>query len=138
MSDECDPACVKIIIDTGMGAEAAKLYADVMGGAELFTATALFYAGVAENVIQPAARALNMLHLTEDQQDRLNEQINLQCYPRADYLLKWAKASVAERTQKSEQWTAKLFEWVADDQKFFIDLAAEVGERGAQVSERSA
>ena len=129
MPENCDAACVKIIIDTGMGAEAAKLYRSMIRGEPLFTAAATFYAGVVENVVKPAAQALNALRLSRAQQERLDAQINLQCYPRADYLLRWAQSDPNDRR---ESWGNDLLKWVADDQKFLIDLVTELRDARGQ------
>lgn len=125
MAGECDAACIKTIIDTGMGAEAALLYLDVASGVSLHVAATEFYARVANNVTLPAAQALNRLHLSKEQQADLAAQIDQQCY-RADDFIAWARMSETERTEHEAAWTEKILGWVKDDQTFYTELAADL------------
>lgn len=136
----CDAECVKIIIDTGMGAEAARLYAGVikstLGVQPIDSEAPLFYARVAETTTLRAAQALNeMAKLKSAQRDRLMAQIDKQCY-RADELISWAQLGPEQRADHAAAWTTQIFDWVKEDQVFYTELAAEVGE-GSGKKEKS-
>lgn len=126
MPENCDAACVKIIIDTGMGSEAARLYAGVIARhaatRPIDIEVALFYARAVETIIQPVALALNKLHLNTDQHERLMAQVDKQCY-RADHLIAWAQAGPDDG--RIPGWTDELLAWAKDDQTFYTELAAE-------------
>lgn len=133
MSDNCDPACQKLLLDAGMGAEAARLYAGVIKGTlgvqPIDSESALFYARVVETTVRPVAQAiLDSPKLKSQQRDELMEQIDQQCY-RADYLLQWAKMLPATaRAEHAAAWTEQIFDWIKKDQLFYTDLAADLGE----------
>lgn len=146
MPENCDAACVKIIIDTGMGSEAARLYAGVIARhaatrpidiatRPIDIEVALFYARGVETIIQPVALALNKLHLTTDQHERLMAQVDKQCY-RADHLIAWAQAGPDDG--RIPGWTDELLAWAKDDQTFYTELAAEIGSGGGAGSRKKA
>lgn len=125
----CNPDCQKIIIDTGMGREAAELYASVVDKMDnpLHAATARFY-GAVVTLTERVAQAI--LHsLDSDQLRRMMEQIDKACY-RADWLIAWAQEdpqmTIATR---ADDWTNQLFAWAKDDQNFYTALIKEVGDK---------
>jgi hypothetical protein len=119
-------------IDNGMGAEAARFYAAIMNETSGVSAAQrhvpLFYAAVVENVFGPVAQRLLGLKLTKEQDERLMAQIDKQCY-RANDLRAWALAADTVRAERAAAWTAKIIEWLDEDQVFYTALSAEAGEK---------
>lgn len=133
MPEYCDPACVKIIIDTGMGAEAARLYAGVIKGTlgvqPLDWEAPLFYARAVESTVRPAAQAILDMPKTKSQQhDAVMAEIDKQCY-RADAFIAWAKEPPADRANRAAAWTETILGWAKFDQLFYTEMAAEIGEK---------
>lgn len=129
-------------IDNGMGAEAARFYAGVVGEMAnlrpIDQQAPLFYARVVENILHPLASGLlsgEMGKLTAAQTDALMAQIDKQCY-RADQLIVWAQADSADGRIPS--WTDELLLWIKDDQTFYTELAAEIGSGGGTGNRKNA
>jgi hypothetical protein len=126
---------VKIIIDTGMGARAAELYAGVLSdlaATDPETAispvdwhAALFYVAVAD-ISHEVALVLNRRHMDQEQRTRFDAQVNLECY-RADKLIAWARKPHAEIASHASAWTEEIFGWAKDDQDFYTAFSAEIG-----------
>lgn len=129
-------------IDNGMGSEAARLYAGVVGGMAnlrpIDQQAPLFYARIVENILHPLASRLlggDMGKLSVDQTDALMAQIDKQCY-RADQLIAWAQ--VGPDDGRIPGWTDELLAWAKDDQVFYTELAAEIGSGGGAGSRKKA
>jgi hypothetical protein len=136
MPENCDAACVKIIIDTGMGVFAANLYSrSLVRRTETFAPVdyeaATFYADFLGTLsgncgdcgVDGIAQQFNRAKLNEGQRERLMAQVQKTCY-RADSLIEWSR--VARPTAADvAQWTERLFTWAKDDQNFYTAFAAE-------------
>lgn len=127
---QCDPACVKIIIDGAMVRFALKLYARVAATIQGIRAIDLyaptFFDEQVEHVFQPVAQIMNRWHLSSDLQARLMEQVQEECY-RADDLITWSRMAPIEWTDvRVAAWTEKIFAWAKDDQTFYTAFAKEV------------
>lgn len=129
MGDECDAACMKIIIDTGMGVFAAGLYGRTLErntasfapvdyeAPQFYIDAALKFGEIAQN--------LSDGNLSKAQRDSLMEQIDKQCY-RADYMITWSRVP-APSAEVVNAWTNNLFLWTKEDQEFYTALAKEAG-----------
>lgn len=146
--NECDPACIKTIIDTGMAVFAMRAYARVIGEcpglrsinyfAPQFFIDAVMgdrgaVAGCDCEGATPAlsgfyqvAQWLNRKKLTTEQRAILAAQVNKDCY-RSDDLLAWAQKSEAEILAHVATWTREILAWVKDDQTVYTALVADVG-----------
>lgn len=130
MPDQCDAACMKIIIDTGMGISFGKLYGRVLARTPSLRPidyeTPMLYADALGD-FREAAQALNSHRppLSAEQRNRLMAQVDKACY-RADKLLAWSEKDEVFITSHAQGWTAELLGWVKDDQTVYTELAKEM------------
>ena len=145
--NECDAACQKIIIDTGMAVFAMRMYQTTIDSFAALRAVDsevpyFFIAAVLgePNVVAscdcdngtPAlsgfyqvAQWLNRQKLTATQRATLTAQVQKDCY-RSDDLIAWSLKTEAEIVAHAPAWTAKILDWVKDDQTVYTQLVAEV------------
>lgn len=127
MPDNCLPC--KEIIDNGMGIYSARMYGNVLekngAGAKHFEA-ARFYADTLENIFSPLAKRwlANGSGLSEEQTDRLMDQIDKECY-RSDEMIAWALIDDPGEAAL-DGWTTKVLGWAKDSQTFYTAMSEEV------------
>lgn len=127
-SGNCDAACVKIIIDSGMAIVAVARYIKALMRSGLVgpaIEAAEFYSDVME-LVRESALNLNREHqLSADQRAAMMTQIDVACY-RANTLVGWSKKTIEEVRLRADEWTIKIDGWAKDNADFFVALAKDL------------
>lgn len=120
---QCDPACIKIIIDTGGRlAAAGHLFADHGCGLSAGAAAAGRYlARIAEADARALVTAIKSGHVTKEKLDEAHAWSELNCH-RAAEIESWCVGSAMTRGESLERATL-LFGWAGEDRIFTTRLA---------------